>query len=209
MIPSKDPILAGILSLLIPGVGQIYCREWGRGTLFLGGAILVALMTPPIGALLSFAIWIWSIVDAYRIAKAVQGYSPGGEGPVIDINRFRLPSLNLRAALPYIGIPLAIVVVLAAVAAYVFTRRVLWRDPTSSSSIKTLVGKIKTYRAETGSYPDSLQMLVDPMDPIEKKQTLDPWGNPLIYRSSATGFELLSAGKDGRPGTEDDLTYHP
>ncbi len=59
----KSPALALVLSLLFPGLGQIYCGRVGRGFLFLIGCILAWL------ALLGWIIWIWSIVDAYNIAK--------------------------------------------------------------------------------------------------------------------------------------------
>jgi len=71
------------------------------------------------------------------------------------------------------------------------------------------MAKIEAYKVQTGSYPDSLQALIDPTDPIEKKQTLDPWGNAYVYRTTQGGFELLSLGQDGKPDTKDDIRYYP
>jgi hypothetical protein len=89
----KNPTLAGILSGLIPGLGQLYCRQWAKGAAFLiGGVVLdgalgvssgfmtllqgVAAGAPPpdsLGILLRslplFALAVWSIVDAVRTAK--------------------------------------------------------------------------------------------------------------------------------------------
>jgi hypothetical protein len=39
--PSKNPTVAGILSGLMPGLGQFYCRAWKKGAGFLVGAIVV------------------------------------------------------------------------------------------------------------------------------------------------------------------------
>lgn len=78
----KRPIIAAILSGIIPGLGQFYNRHWIKG-----GAFLVAV-TAMFGAidpdallegrglgttlailLLILAVAIWSVVDAYRGAK--------------------------------------------------------------------------------------------------------------------------------------------
>lgn len=42
---------------------------------------------------------------------------------------------------------------------------------------------------------------------IEKKKLDDPWGQPYAYESDGQTFKIISAGKDGSVGTEDDLTY--
>ena len=92
----KNPTVAGILSGVMPGLGQFYCRQWGKGGGFLLGAIVVdaafglsaellrllpslGLGAQPrnlpkflIGALLFLAIAIWSIMDAVRSAKQSQ-----------------------------------------------------------------------------------------------------------------------------------------
>jgi general secretion pathway protein G len=48
-----------------------------------------------------------------------------------------------------------------------------------------------------GPYLDSNQLPVD------------PWGNPYIYyfpgKHNASGYDLLSAGLDGKEGTDDDI----
>ncbi|RME67321.1 MAG: DUF4388 domain-containing protein, partial [Nitrospirae bacterium] len=33
----------------------------------------------------------------------------------------------------------------------------------------------------------------------------DPWGNPLVYRITETGYEIFSPGPDGKASTEDDI----
>jgi len=89
----KNPTLAGVLSGVMPGLGQFYCRQWAKGAGFLLGALVVdasfgvsayilnMLQTfgsspPPdgfqkflLGSLLFLVIAIGSIVDAVRTAK--------------------------------------------------------------------------------------------------------------------------------------------
>lgn len=90
---SRNPTLAGVLSGVVPGLGQFYCRQWGKGAGFLVGAIALdagfgvssgmlellqsfgapvasdALGKLLLGALLFLAVAVWSIVDAVRTAK--------------------------------------------------------------------------------------------------------------------------------------------
>jgi len=89
----KNPTIAGVLSGVMPGLGQFYCRQWGKGAGFLIGAVVVdaafglsaevfrllssfGIGVQPenlskflVGSLLLLAIAIWSIVDAARSAK--------------------------------------------------------------------------------------------------------------------------------------------
>lgn len=204
----KDPTLAAILSVIIPGLGQFYCQQWGRGVMFFVGTLFLAILAPPVGMLLSAGVWVWGIVDAYRIAKALQGYSDAGEGPVIDVSRFRLPGVDLRRALPYVGIPLGIVALVVLVVTIVIFRSGLWKVAGTEEKLRKLAERIENRKTETGSYPDSLESLVDLTDPIEKKQILDRWGNLYIYRPTEKAFDLFSVGKDGKPGTPDDVQHH-
>ncbi len=66
----KNEVLAIILSFLIPGLGQIYLGDTGKGVLmivlFLIGVLLTFIC---IGTIICLAVWIWSIIDAYETAK--------------------------------------------------------------------------------------------------------------------------------------------
>jgi hypothetical protein len=85
----RNPVIAGVLSGLVPGLGQFYNREWLKGAGFLVGLLVLEGMlgvsaemmkalqgTPPANsgafllrslAVLAFALW--SIMDAVRTAK--------------------------------------------------------------------------------------------------------------------------------------------
>lgn len=85
----KNPVIAAVLSGLVPGLGQFYNREWLKGTGFLIGLLILegllgvsnemmkALQgTPPenpgaflLRFLVVLAFALWSIVDAVRSAK--------------------------------------------------------------------------------------------------------------------------------------------
>lgn len=90
---ARNPWVAGILSGLLPGLGQFYNRQWGKGVGFLAGVLSLTVVlsgsvdpkaleqaaqagaTPDnLGLILllllvGFATAVWSIVDAARTAK--------------------------------------------------------------------------------------------------------------------------------------------
>ena len=88
---SRSPVTAGILSLLVPGLGQMYVGRGDRGAAILVAGIVIGtlaliwqtlyaayasnLMAYPyplyrISLVVYAAVfWIWQIVDAYRLAE--------------------------------------------------------------------------------------------------------------------------------------------
>lgn len=65
-VPAQtSPVLATILSLFIPGVGQLINSDMKKGVVMFVLAIVLFAPTVGVG---SFAVAIWSAVDAYRVA---------------------------------------------------------------------------------------------------------------------------------------------
>lgn len=68
----KSPGIAALLSFLIPGAGQIYNGELGKGILlFILAVISGILVWVVVGCLTSPLIWLIAIVDAYSSAKRI------------------------------------------------------------------------------------------------------------------------------------------
>ena len=89
------PFLAGLLSLVVPGLGHIYCGETNKGAVVLVAAIIVGSLNiiflpvflasspnpetgwsywiPRIGhdviSFWSVVFWIWVVVDAFSLAR--------------------------------------------------------------------------------------------------------------------------------------------
>ncbi|MHB8882974.1 MAG: DUF4388 domain-containing protein [Thermodesulfovibrionales bacterium] len=70
------------------------------------------------------------------------------------------------------------------------------RNYRSSVLIEDLRYRIEAYKIEHAAYPETLA----PVAP-----GVDPWGRPFLYRVNEAGFILLSAGADGKEGTNDDI----
>jgi general secretion pathway protein G len=84
-----------------------------------------------------------------------------------------------------------------------------------NGGIKTALGQ---YEVDNGFYPKNLQDLLTPpgnaknwhgpyFDP--PKLPVDPWGNAYLYsypgKHNPGSYDLLSAGPDGKEGTDDDV----
>lgn len=65
-VTGKNPALAVILSFFIAGLGQIYNGDWKKGIVFFVAAIVGFALT---GGLLTLAVWIWGMVDAWQVAS--------------------------------------------------------------------------------------------------------------------------------------------
>jgi TM2 domain-containing membrane protein YozV len=82
----KNPTLAAILSFLIPGLGQIYNGEVGKGILIIVVHIVNAILAMIIiGFFTGLAVLVWAIYDAYKVAERINlqyvqqygaGYAP-------------------------------------------------------------------------------------------------------------------------------------
>ena len=110
MKPDKDPVLAAILSALLPGLGQIYCRRWTAGALFMGSFLLLAVAVPL--GFVALGIWIWAIVDARNGALRHQPQTNASPREVIDVPTRR--RIDLSRTLPYVVIPALVVLVVVA-----------------------------------------------------------------------------------------------
>lgn len=118
---------------------------------------------------------------------------------------------------------LLVVVIIGILAALVIPRiagtgeraRITAANSDINSGIKSALG---AFEVDIGHYPQNLQdLVVQPSyarpgswhGPYLDKVPLDPWGNPYIYyfpgKHTPSGYDLLSAGPDGKEGTDDDI----
>src|SRR5690348_16643238 len=80
----------------------------------------------------------------------------------------------------------AIIVMLAGVSAYGYMRYLeSARESTAKLQIAHLQEAVELYKTDQGEYPDSLQLLTQPLEgkpaPLEAKDLLDPWQQPYVY----------------------------
>jgi len=119
---------------------------------------------------------------------------------------------------------LLVLVILAALAAVVvpkFANRGKQAKVTAATTqISNFEVALDTFEVDNGYYPSGANGLNDLVTqpgnaqdwrgPYVKEVPLDPWGSPYIYESpgkvNTSGYDISSAGPDGQPGNEDDIT---
>lgn len=115
-----------------------------------------------------------------------------------------------------------VVVLIGGIVAFAATRILGGSDRAkvnlARAQVQTLAGKLQQYEMDTGSLPGSLDALVSSdapgwLGPYAKASELkDPWNHAVEYRApgSAGAFDLVSLGKDGKPGgtsVDADIAY--
>ena len=133
---------------------------------------------------------------------------------------------NLRRAFTLIELLLVLVIlgILAAIVVPKFANR---GEQARQTAAKTQIGAFSTalsaFEVDNGYYPrgkDGLNaLLVKPNDAnnwrgpyLEEKGGIpnDPWGRPYLYecpgKHNPSGYDISSAGFDGKEGSEDDIT---
>ena len=114
----KSPVAAFGLSFMIPGAGQAYNGQWGKGGLMLGGAV-VSTVVFAVGVSNSIfstdgddglivagfvgmaGFWVWSMIDAPRTANAINRRIDAGQlaveiGPQLIVPQGRSAMGGLR-----------------------------------------------------------------------------------------------------------------
>ncbi len=180
-------MLPVVLSIVFPGLGQLYFGKWVRA------AFMILLGASPVYPV----ALVWSVVDAYKLARAG---TP--------------PQFSSRETV--VAVVLLVVVVPACVAALAFTAagtfgwlkdEYLDKAATKDEGAE-ITRAIIEYQSQTGRYPENLAVLVQGR-PLRADWLTDGWGRPYEYRLEGGGrsFRLSSAGRDGRFGTSDDLSW--
>ena len=102
---------------------------------------------------------------------------------------------------------------LSLVAPTMFSKVSSSQRKTALAQMQMLATSLDTYRLDLGDYPPNLAELRQSSKPgwdgpyLPKDVPLDPWGHPYQYQvpgKEGQPYALLSLGKDGQVGGEDD-----
>jgi len=69
---SRSPALAGLLSAIVPGLGQLYNRQWWKGIGFLAGA-------------LSLMVGLGNLADETQLERAAAGAPLENTGAILTV----------------------------------------------------------------------------------------------------------------------------
>ena len=126
-----------------------------------------------------------------------------------------------QANMGFTLIELMIVVIIIAALAAMVAPNLIGRSDEAKAKIAqgdlaSLDTALKLYRLDKGAYPTTQQgleaLLMAPgpgREPYLEKPALDPWQRKYLYRCPGThrtaSYDLSSAGRDGKEGSEDDI----
>ena len=112
---------------------------------------------------------------------------------------------------------LAVIAILGLIAAFAVPQVLKWvsgaRSDSARIQIEALGASIDLYRLEVGTFPPTLEALVEKPNGVDrwngpyiKKKVIpkDPWGNSYIYRYPGNNgeYDLMSLGADNSEGGE-------
>ena len=129
----------------------------------------------------------------------------------------------IRTRAGFTLLELTVVIIVLALLAGLVGPRILGRvseakSTTAGTQRELLAVALDNYRLDNGFYPTTAQGLAalrerpvrDPLPAnwrgpyLRRAVPLDPWGRPYLYRSPGsadpTAFDLVSLGRDGKPG---------
>jgi TM2 domain-containing membrane protein YozV len=71
-VRKKDPGVSTMLSFFVPGAGQLYNGQIGKGCVFLAVTVVnILLLFVGVGLVTGLVTWIWSMVDAHGSAERI------------------------------------------------------------------------------------------------------------------------------------------
>jgi general secretion pathway protein G len=141
--------------------------------------------------------------------------NPHRRGQISNLSPSK-PSAPNRRAFTLIEL-LAVIAILGLIAAFAVPQVLKWvsgaRSDSARIQIDALGGSIDLYRLEVGSFPPTLDALVEKPPGVDKwngpylRKTVipkDPWGNDYIYRYPGNNgsYDLMSLGADNSEGGE-------
>jgi general secretion pathway protein G len=83
-----------------------------------------------------------------------------------------------------------------------------YKKENTKNECEAIVSSLIDHYTNTGKYPDHLKEIIS-SNPLRRDWTTDQWKNPYHYalKNAGKDFELVSAGKDGKFNTDDDLKF--
>lgn len=188
-------LLPFILSIFLPGAGQIVLKEYGKGALMLFISIGLGLIVPflPIQYLFTGTM-IWSLVDLYFKTEKTEGKAKAVK--------------NLIFSLIVVIILIPAVIYLSIISFSIggdYVKDSIFNSKNTDNELTEISKELDNYFHNHKNYPNDFEEFVR-TKPIWENWKTDSWGNKYLYQQQdSLNYKLTSSGKDGKFNTEDDL----
>ena len=142
----------------------------------------------------------------------------------MKINRLKLAQFNRHDRRAFTLVEMLLVVTIIGILAAIVIPKMVGRseqarEAAARADIASMKTALDAFEVDNGYYPKGNNGLADliqsPRDarnwhgPYLEKIPIDPWGNAYIYqypgKHNPGSYDLMSTGRDGQPGTTDDI----
>jgi heme/copper-type cytochrome/quinol oxidase subunit 2 len=175
-------MLAIILSIIFPGLGQLYYEK------YLKGAIMILLGLTP---LYPVAL-IWSVIDVVKIQKE--------KGQQLSGKEMGWMILTIVIIVPlFLGL-----IGFATYKVIDHVHDLNIKPEETKEEMMNIKISLEEYKNRTGTYPENLYQLIEGR-PLRKDWLKDEWGNTYRLKKTNENIIIISAGSDHIFGSEDDI----
>ncbi|NMM49930.1 hypothetical protein [Marinigracilibium pacificum] len=188
-------ILPFLLSLVIPGLGQIIVKK------VLKGIFMVALLALAFLLLEGFYLYvtagvilIWSLVDLFFIIKNRDG------------NAAALKGIGFTFILLFLIIPVFFVIGYSTISSGLgISENVYFNEKNTINEMDEITGGLERYYSRNNSYPEDYIKFAS-AKPVRKNWITDYWGNEYKYiLIEKDKYQIISSGEDMKFDTDDDI----
>ena len=188
-------LLPFLLSIIIPGAGQIYLRDYWKGILMIFLSLFVGFLIPAIPFhYLFLGTMIWSQFDIYLKTEKKEGKSKAIKNLIFSfvIIIFIVPAMFYLSIVSFsIGGK--------------YTTNHYLNEKNTKEEMNVIADQLDSYYFNFKRYPSDFEAYVR-SKPIWSSWLTDSWGNKYNYSlKDSVNYTLISAGEDITIGTADDI----
>jgi TM2 domain-containing membrane protein YozV len=178
-------MIAIILSIIFPGLGQIYYGKTTKGIIM----ILLALVL-----FLYPVILVWSIIDCIYLRKK------------IEVNPVTRKEAITAIIIFFIVIPgITFLLIVGGFTAIEYISNNYAKPKQTKTEMAKISIAIEKYKTENNELPNTIGDVIGP-SPLKETWLVDSWKTPYNFKiEENNGYVLISAGKDEQFDTEDDI----
>lgn len=188
-------LLPFLFSIIIPGTGQLYLRDYWKGSLMIFLSIFAGFIIPFIPfSFLFTGTMLWSEIDIYLKTEKTEGKSKAVKNIIFSliIMVFIIPAVFYLSLVSFsVGGK--------------YASDHLFNQSHTENEMNEIASQLDKYYHKYKKYPTDFETYVR-SKPLWSGWLTDGWENKYNYlQTDSVDYTLISAGEDGKFGTTDDL----
>ena len=189
-----EKIFAFILTLFLPGAGQIIMKDYLKGSIMIILSMGIGFFTLMLFPFLYYGTMLWAFIDLYLKVSKAEGKS----------NSVLYLVMGIIGAAVVIPIIFYLFLYTFIIGGEKLTEKV-FNSRNTDSEMTEISDALKKYHAHYKTYPTDYADFID-SKPIWSNWDKDSWGEYYVYQLiDSNNYQLVSSGKDREMGTDDDL----